>query len=247
MERPIIAGCCALLTIVAACGHKKMSGDEQARLTAQLAADDATTAKLDGARRDALVAASGDALPSAPRQCPPDIGLVDSDGVENFVRLVKRGVPAPKMSEVHALEESPGLRTLVYQHDSSWPRSAVREPQEAFDRLTKELDRLAKPAFWSPYEISFVVEQVDPPHVGLGGFSGGTLSGRVLVWSYDRGQLACWAPVQAALHDKEEIAPTKGDYGDDSLLFNLYAYADQAALKAIGLDKEPGQLAQRGY
>jgi hypothetical protein len=235
------------LALAAACGHKGMSDSDRAKLGSQLAAADAATEKLDEARRSGLVAASGAAEPSAPRQCPPDIVLVHGTQADNFVRLTKRGLPRPKTGNTLVLEEATGLRKLVYQLRSQWPRDAVKEASASFDGLAAAIRDLERPDFWSPYEIAFVIQQVDPPHAGLGGFSGGTVSGRVLVWSYDRGQLACWAPVSASLHDKEKTAVISGETEDDGLLYNLYSYADEAALEALGVKQSPGDLAVRGY
>lgn len=239
--------------VLTGCGKGGGGGDgfddkAQAAFTATLARADEQTAALERARLDGITRAATAEL-AAGEPCPPGISLMRDAQIDNFVRLVAPDVPKP--TTARALADTKGLRATAYERRSRTARDLLdrRVNKTGLDELLTEL---GSPTFWAPYELAFVVTRVDPPKVPEPGpyatFYPGTLTGRVIVWSYAKSAVACWAPVSVASHDTEEVimGDTNADK-NETLLYTLYSDADTAAIKAIGADGRPGDLLDRAY
>ena len=244
------------LVLLSSCGKGGGGGSggfddaTHADLTARLTRADEQTAALEAARLAGITAAATGAEPAAPRTCPEGLALMRGTRVDNFVRLVARDVPAPDAG-TRRLADTRGLRATEYDRASSTARDLLRRRTNRAG-LEEELARLGAVTFWAPHELAFVVTRVDPPKVPQPGpyatFYPGSLAGRVIVWSYERGQVACWMPIEVSSAAEEEV--TMGDTSEqknESLLYTLYSDADVAALKALGASGSPGDLLDRTY
>ena len=82
------------------------------------------------------------------------------------------------------------------------------------------------------YVVELVLlEQVGPQVLGVGSFLPGSVRGRIVVWDYAEGRVACHADATATSASEERV----GDSAASDLMTNLNTRLRIAALEAIGI------------
>ena len=87
--------------------------------------------------------------------------------------------------------------------------SLAREPQTAYDTaewISSEIAQLTNPSMWG-WELIVVTDEITEAQTvergtGAGGFVGGEITGRAVLWSYDEGRVLCTGAVDARSGDE---------------------------------------------
>lgn len=215
----------------------KIPDAEVARLRTLGAESRAKLSELDDRRRAEVAKLAADPNQTASPACPAGVELRPGMTVLNFERMSLDALPVPNGEDTPTVAESRGLRISMglkrIERDLSLLGDATKARAATFEDDFRDV---ARPTYWCPYEIDFVIKKLDAPKLFFRRILGGIVEGRVIVWNWQNGTAACWGDVAYILPDVQKVSFVDSEEG---LLGDLYRGADESALEAIGLSGFP--------
>lgn len=236
-----------LAIIVGGCkgGDDQASPADRAQLAELIETSKAEVAQREAARRARLTELVGTADPGLPEKCPAQVELRSAGAIDNFQRLATSTLgdqgrtPLLATSTTLASQRfAQNVKGFAEDLERSEPMSKKRWRYQ-----TSETKRLASDTR-HPYEIEFVITSASKPAVRGHQFAGGSVTGRVFVWSFSAGDAVCSRAISEKLGERESLL--KDQYTDlsdpavaETLFGQLLIAADQATLRALGIDGVP--------
>lgn len=219
LRAPLVCGALVLTSMLPACNRELRQRREELR---RLAAETRTLAdSLDAARRKGLAAAASGAVVERPDlgECPVPaqlpIGERDPAVVKRMAPLIRLPMVPLYMLGVDVvsareLANTPGPRRRFVESDLNRVEEVLtndallegKDGNELLERLRRESQR----AWWTPDLTLATVLYVPPARQGDGThFSGGLVSGRAYLWSYEEGAVLCTSVSAAASSEKVQV------------------------------------------
>jgi len=203
----------------AVAGAQAMDAQRVEALRTMLAGPAPTTTQCD---RSVILAYSGN-------EPTPSFRITDTNGNLRNVPVAELGdAPGSRMESITHTADTYGRRL---RNDAEYPIT-----DEELPRLREELAGWTDASKWYQHEITHVIiEKVEPQMLAGGGFRPGLIVGRIAVYDYAAGEIACSAEIRTASSNTEQVLDGDSATQGRSLLWNLEARHGDDALATIGV------------